>query len=392
MKKLFIPIFIVLLGPLWSHGQHRIKNLEELNGFMAIPKETSFVHYNDNLLLAGEYLYYKLYCLNTENRTPSKISKIGYVELVGKNGVSVFKHKIRLTAGVGRGDFFIPVNVASGHYKLTGYTQWVLNEEEETIFVDDVIIINPYQELPQVTSSESDNTLKLVKKENDSTNHSIDSTVFSKKANSSFKINLPKRTFGKRELIQLKIITSGSHDPNGNYSISVRKKDNIELPARQNASNFVSNISIPKNTDVSKIKEPTSAPEHWGELISGKIISKGDGTPLSNQFISLSISDNEDTAKIFRSDANGIFHFKLYESNSNDIVLEAIGDKKNESKIILDSITILGCHFSGIWDYNFISKLFDGRHDCSLNIWGFGIFADWCFAQIYKLEKRESGG
>lgn len=339
MKKLFIPIFIVFLGPLLAYGQHHIKNLEELNGYMAIPKETAFVHYNDNLLLSGEYLYYKLYCLNTEDRTPSKISKIGYVELVDKNGKSVFKHKIRLTEGVGQGDFFIPVNVASGNYKLTGYTQWMLNEGLETIFIDDVIIVNPYQQLPQVDQSTSDNVLKLIKR--DSSSHSIDSTVFSNEINSSFKINLPNRTFGKRKPVTLKISYSGNDNPNGNYSISVRKKDNIELPIKQSASNFVSNLSISKNTDAIKIKEPISQSELQGELISGKIISKTDSLPLSNQYISLSISGNEDAAKVFRSDANGIFHFNLYESNSNNIILEAIGDKKDESKIILDSITPL---------------------------------------------------
>lgn len=346
MKKLLIPIFMVLLGPLLCHGQHQIKNLNELNGYMAIPKETAFVHYNDNLLLSGEYLYYKIYCLNAKDRTPSKISKIGYVELVDKNGESVFKHKIRLTAGVGQGEFFIPVNVVSGHYKLTGYTQWMLNERVKTIFVDDVIIINPYQELPQVDSTASGNILKLVKK--DSTSYSIDSTVFPKKGNSPFKIDLPKSTFGKRELVTLKITKSGSDDFGGNYSISVRKKNLVKLPFSQSTFDFVSGFSAPQNTHTIKIKETISHTELQGQLISGKIISKEDGSPLSDQYISLSISDSEDATKVFRSDANGIFHFNLYESNSNDIILEAVGDKKDESKIILDSITPLSPKPSGL--------------------------------------------
>jgi len=346
MKKLFIPIFIVILGPLLSHGQHQIKNLEELNGFNAIPKETAFVHYNDNLLLSGEYLYYKIYCLKAEDRTPSKISKIGYVELVGENGESIFKHKIRLTEGVGQGDFFIPVNVISGHYKLTGYTQWMLNAGEETIFVDDVIIINPYQELPQVASSASGDVLKLVKK--DSSSHSIDGMASSKNNDSSFKIDLLKRNFGKRKPVTLKIINSGSEDPSGHYSISVRKKDNIELPLRQSTFDFVSGLTASRNMNTIKIQESISTPERQGELISGKIISKEGGLPLPDQYISLSISGNEDAAKVFRSDANGIFHFNLYESNSTDIKLEAIGDKKDESRVILDSITPLSPKPSGL--------------------------------------------
>lgn len=344
MKKLLFSIFIVFLGPLLGHGQHRIKNLEELNGFNAIPKETVFVHYNDNLLFAGEYLYYKIYCLNAKDRTPSKISKIGYVELVGENGESVFKHKIRLTSGVGQGDFFIPVDVASGHYKLTGYTQWMLNEGAETIFVDDVIVINPYQELPKITPAALGNSIKLVKK--DGTNHPIDSTVFSKKTNSSFKIELPKKTFGKRKSVRLKIVKSESDNLSGNYSISVRKKNLVELPFRQSASNFASNPPIPQNTI--KINDQVYLPELRGELISGKIISNADGSPVSGQTISLSISGNDGVVRVSRSDANGIFYFNLDgSSRKSDILLEMFRGGNNESKIILDSVAPLNLKSTG---------------------------------------------
>lgn len=350
MKNLLILIFIVLLGPLLGHGQHLIKNQEELNGFNAISNETVFVHFNDNFLLAGEYLYYKINCLNAKDLRPSKISKIGYVELVGKNGESVFKHKIGLTSGVGQGDFLIPVNVNTGHYKLTGYTQWMLNKGKETIFIADVIVVNPYQELPNITATTSGNSLKLVNK--NSADHPIDSTVFSKKSRFPFEIDLSKKTFGKRSSVKLKIVKTGSDDLSGTYSISVRKKNLVELPPRQSASNFASNPPIPQNTNVIKITNRIYLPELRGELVSGKIVSNTDGSPVSGQTISLSISGNNGIVKISRSDVNGVFYFNLDGSNrKSDIILELSELGNDESKIILDSVAPLNlksAHFKDI--------------------------------------------
>jgi hypothetical protein len=148
MKKSSVLIFIGFIASFcFSYGQHRIKNLADLNGYNAIPKETVYIHHNDSFLLAGEYLYYKLYCLNAENNRPSDVSKIAYVELVGKDKQPIFKHKIKLRSGLGQGDFFIPTTIPSGNYKLIGYTQWMRNIGQKHFFISDITIVNPYREL-----------------------------------------------------------------------------------------------------------------------------------------------------------------------------------------------------------------------------------------------------
>ncbi len=65
-------------------AQVMLKNDNQLNGFKDIPQETIFIHFNSTLLLTGEYLYYKVYCLNTETNYLSDLSKMAYVELIGK--------------------------------------------------------------------------------------------------------------------------------------------------------------------------------------------------------------------------------------------------------------------------------------------------------------------
>ena len=107
-------------------------------------KEGVFIHYNASLLFVGEYLYYSVYCLNKKTGKASDISKIAYVELIGEKGTVIFRQKIGLENGSGQGDFFIPVSVPSGNYKLIGYTQWMMNWGEASFFQGDVSILNPY--------------------------------------------------------------------------------------------------------------------------------------------------------------------------------------------------------------------------------------------------------
>ncbi len=69
---------------------------------------------------------------------------MAYVKRVVENGSVIFKHKLWLEDGYGYGDFFIPVSVPSGNYKLIGYTRWMLKWGEEVFFQEDISILNPY--------------------------------------------------------------------------------------------------------------------------------------------------------------------------------------------------------------------------------------------------------
>ena len=108
------------------------------------PSERVHLHFNDSFLLAGEYLYYKLYCIDEQTNSLSSLSKIGYVALINSHGEEIFRHKITLENGMGQGDFFVPTSVTSGSYKLLGYTQWMGNLTITDFFQSDVIVVNPY--------------------------------------------------------------------------------------------------------------------------------------------------------------------------------------------------------------------------------------------------------
>ena len=336
MNRTGLLLFLIPLVPLLGFGQHRIQNVAELKGYNSIPKETVFIHHNDNFFVSGEYLYYKMYCLNKENLALSEISKMGYVELLGNDGQPIFKHKITLNAGLGQGDFFIPTNLATGRYKLLGYTRWMLNDGARAFFTSDIVIVNPYQELPKISSTIPRDTLKLVKK--DGAANQIDSRPDQTKS-SLLEIELPQRIFGKRKPVRLKIKELISGSSMGHYSISVRKKNRTNLPNSRNTVDFISAMNPVKETNSIQINDTVFIPELRGELISGRIISKKDGSPIPFQNISLSIVGDNGLVRISSSGANGIVYFNLDKTNRNSKVLfEVLGDRKNEARFFLDSI------------------------------------------------------
>lgn len=334
MKRIILLAFLVLTLPKNTLGQYRLQTNGELERFSAIPKEEVFIHYNDNLLLSGEYLYYKFYCLRAENRAPSEISKIGYVELIGKDDELVFQHKIKLVDGLGQGDFFVPVDIATGHYKLTGFTQWMRNQGEQSFFIADLVIVNPYQALPKV------NNQLLCEEIVHSKFDSLTNVSLFKEKTPSFRINLTQRKFGKRQLVKFDIeelIEQGS----SNISISVRKKDSVKIPFQKKSSTIVKENSISVKKHRLKPNDSIYLPELRGELISGRIASRNLTQSIENRHITLSIAGDNGLTKVSRTNQNGDFYFNIDTgSRSSKAVFDILGDSENEIDIILDQTRI----------------------------------------------------
>ncbi|MGK0295743.1 MAG: hypothetical protein ACI884_001907, partial [Ulvibacter sp.] len=147
MKKLYF----ILSALLFSHSSfvfsQQVQKTNSLaNQYKNLSQEGIYVHYNSSVLFAGEYLFYKVFCVNKNTKWLSGISEIAYIELIAENGDPVFKHKVELIAGEADSDFFIPTSVASGSYKLIAYTRWMKNLGLSTFFQADIGIINPYKQ------------------------------------------------------------------------------------------------------------------------------------------------------------------------------------------------------------------------------------------------------
>src|SRR6516225_1067433 len=70
--------------------------------------EKIFVHTDKTFYLAGESIWFKLYCVDENFHRPSDISKVAYVEIVNAENKPVLQAKISLDEGSGNGSFIIP--------------------------------------------------------------------------------------------------------------------------------------------------------------------------------------------------------------------------------------------------------------------------------------------
>lgn len=330
MKKTLLFTAIILLTFRGVFGQYQLRQ-SEVAAFNSIPKETVFIHFNDALLLSGEYLYYSFFCRDSQDLTPSPVSKIGYVTLLGKNDNLVFQQKIELTNGMGQGDFFVPVDIPTGHYKLIGHTRWMQNQGESSFFVDDLIIVNPYQALPNTQVPASKEIIPLSKAA------SLPDADLSTET-SPFRIQLPTPTYGKRQRVQFDI-AQVDENASGTFSISVRKKEMITYPFQKTRAQ---SLEPSKDTDVLKTNDIVSLPELRGELISGRIVNTMDSTLVADRDVSLSIPGNRGVLNISRSTNEGRFYFNLDRGHRSDqLILDLIGEKNEQIDIRLDSLTLV---------------------------------------------------
>jgi hypothetical protein len=284
-------------------------------GFNDIPGEAVYVHHNSSLLFAGETLYYRIYCMNTTVKKPSRLSKMAYIALVGIDGLEVFRHKIQLDDGLGQGDFFVPASVPTGSYKLLAYTQWMKNGRGTPVFESDIVLINPYlntvaryRELPLPDSLATDSmgtrpVTPSLPENNPVTFNNLQLTF-----------SLDKQVYQKRELVTLELTADNAAVPGGAYSISVKRIPELTQPD----SGHAPLIPVIGNT-IERVGSGTMVlPELRGELISGTISTNEEGLPLANIPLAVSFVGDEFVFDMARTDGDGKFYFNISHNYAED--------------------------------------------------------------------------
>ena len=298
------------------------------SAFKDLPQESIYLHQNSSLLLAGERLYYKAYCRKLNSGMTSNLSKMAYVSLIDENLQLVFEHKIRLEDGTGQGDFVIPAEVATGSYKLIGYTRWMLNSSQDQIFESDLFIINPYK-----TTGES----YLVPVEIDS---SVTDSIPVRQPVARKQIVVPdelgvellelelgKKEYSSRSPISLKIRGLSSDAINGSYSLTVRKRES-GLP--ESFGKPMSNRAQNGNKALQAGVSIKVMPEMRGELISGRVIEKSSGNAVPGKQVVLSIPGDPYLFELAQSNEEGRFYFNLDTSVSASEAIFQIMDREKE--------------------------------------------------------------
>ncbi|WP_420400164.1 hypothetical protein [Flagellimonas sp.] len=319
-------VVIILLIPSIINGQAMISNSDNKNLVSENNhQETVYLHHNKSLLFAGEQLYYKVYALKSESNTLSTFSKMAYVELIGENGELVFRHKIRLKNGVGQGEFFIPVTVPSGNYKLIGYTQWMKNFGLNHFYKSDIGLINPFQSNQEAIVQNNQDSIPPSTKTTEHTDlqENLEPNPF-------FSFELSKKEFRTRERGSLIVRSLQKGTPKGSYSISIRKVDSLGGPQPSSAQLYVK-----KHNSQSELKHsslnPNYLPELRGELISGTITPKDPSFAMEEEEMALSIPGKQFVLKLTRTNSAGEFYFNLNQAYLNSkAYVQILGENRDK--------------------------------------------------------------
>ena len=342
--KQFLSIILLLIASSGTmNAQVLVENTDQVDRFKELPREGIFIHFNSSLLLTGEYLYYKVYCLNARTNQLSDLSKIAYVELVGKDGKEIFKHKIKLENEQGSGDFFIPVSVPSGSYKLLGYTKWMQNGNVADFFQNDIHIINPYladqsavqtngiipiDTIRPAISAKKDRSRKLNKEAD---------------ASSAIDLILEKENYGKRSKVSM-ILTGLDQNPKakGDLSISIRKKGIIPEPDKFNTVQYLENYKSREYQFDGSNQSKVFLPELRGELLSGRIIPTDTDFSVKNLKVAVSIPGEHNYFAIAKTNEFGHFYVNIDRYYSGDeILLQVLDENILDFKIVLDQPTAM---------------------------------------------------
>jgi hypothetical protein len=113
--------------------------------------ETTFVHLDRNCYLSGEMIWVAVYCLESNTQTPSKISRVAYLEILDPRDQVFIRQRISLNEGMGSASLRIPGNCESGLYTLRCYTAWQRNTGPDAYCYNNLLIIDPSRPLRKET-------------------------------------------------------------------------------------------------------------------------------------------------------------------------------------------------------------------------------------------------
>ena len=140
----------------------------------------------------------------------------------------------------------------------------------------------------------------------------LTSIVDSSKTNTSLvKLSIDRKTFEKRSKVSLSLSSADTKTlMNGNFSISVRRADDIRSISVPSATNAICNKI--KFASTSKIfNEPFYLPELRGELFSGTVAALEPKSLVKGLKLAVSIAGDPFYFNVVTTDNSGNFYFNI---------------------------------------------------------------------------------
>ena len=124
-------------------------------------EEKLFLHTDKSVYLADEICWFKIYNVDGFFHLPLSLSTIAYIEILDNHSKPVAQEKVDLQNGQGGGSIKIPSSIASGHYTLRAYTNWMKNYSSDFFFQKNITIINTLKEQGALSSNQVKDDIKI---------------------------------------------------------------------------------------------------------------------------------------------------------------------------------------------------------------------------------------
>ena len=302
------------------------------DSYIANYKEDVYIRTDRDIYITGERVWFKVYEMNGLSKTPSNLSKVIYVELLGQNNFPLKQVKVKNDNKSGSSGFVLPDNMSSGNYIIRAYTNWMKNFSTDQFFYKTISVINPFESIDHLKlpsnymGSDSARSIKdglsqaLILDDKTKPVYMLPVQNESKN-NIRYSISLGKPDYSSREMVKMEIIAT---DMAGNpvetdFSVSVAKS------AVVNSSGSTSFYCFNKlNPEVSNNEKSGYIPELEGQLISGYLRSKLNDDPIRNEEISLSFVGKTALCQFSKTDEKGEFKFAIKESGQKEIVIQPL--------------------------------------------------------------------
>lgn len=86
-------------------------------------------------------MFFKAYVIKANTQTPTFLSSVLYVEIIGPSGNIVQKLNYNIENGYAEGAYDFDEQAPGGAYRLRAYTTWMRNEEERTFFSKEITLL-----------------------------------------------------------------------------------------------------------------------------------------------------------------------------------------------------------------------------------------------------------
>jgi hypothetical protein len=103
-------------------------------------KEKIYIHFDKTFYEQGENIWYKIYLVDAINHTPETLSKVVYVDLISPNHNIIESKTIKISQGIGKGDFKLTTALPNGAYTVRAYTNFMRNFDDSYFFTKKILV------------------------------------------------------------------------------------------------------------------------------------------------------------------------------------------------------------------------------------------------------------